>query len=311
MEELAETTISLHCGDATYLSRSKKDLAEFASRDGSIDYSTLDPDLIPDLYQVGEWWREDRRELPGVARLLESVRGGVVGYVPYWWDRGFYLECGERMGDMKPVVQTAGHLLSKMGGKEAPRTKRYDRQEDVLADIRIYGQEYDVARLPRNLLGYVPHVERDILQTIAHGATRLGETLNFIAANVETGESTHLVSEVDAELEDVAIIFCPRAVQFPPGLRLPAPQRGRQDAMHGEIPQSVMILTHLMRAFPDKVSRTAWVAWADDLSDLTRGELESLTFGTNKTKFFAGRSRIPVFIFGSRAAIEKIRAATR
>lgn len=308
MEELDETPTLINCGDTTYLARSKKLLVELLCQDGDLDFSNIDHDLISELYQLGEWWRKSRRELPGVARLLESVRNGSVGYILHWWDQGFYLERGERAQDMKPVVRTAGRQPAGSGAKETPLTGRYDHPEDVFTDISIYDREYDIARLPEKLLENVSIVERDILQTIAYGASRVGETLNFVAVNVETGNSTRQVSEADAEREDVIIVFCPRAILSLPGIELPAPRADCEDVMCGEVTMSIMALAHLTLTFPDRIARASCVFWSHDLSEVTVDDLRSLSFGTHKKRFSVPKSRTPIFMFGSKAAISRFKA---
>lgn len=309
MEELDVTTISLHCGDSTYLARTAATVSDLVALDDDVGFTALDEGQISKLYQFGEWWREDRASLPGVAQLLRSVREGKVKYVAYAWNHAFYLECCGTMWSEEPSVQTAGGRPPRPPGA-APQSKRYDHLEDILADARLYSSKIVLSQLPKNLLEMVPHVERSLIEIIGLSVQRIGATLNFIAVNVETGNSTYLISEADVGREDVVIAFCPRTIQSLPGLKFCASERDYQDTMHGEIPQNVMLLALLTRTFSERVSRAAWVAWADDLSDVTADELASFAHGTLKTKFAAGRSRNPIFMFGSRPAIEKLRSMT-
>lgn len=309
MEELEETMISLHCGDSTYLARTAATVSNLVALDSDVDFTALDEGQLSELYQLGEWWREDRATLPGVAQLLRSIRQGEVKYVTYSWGSAFYLECCGAMGSEEPSVQTAGGRRPRPPGA-APQSKCYDRLEDILADARLYSNRVAISQLPKSLLELVPPVEQSLIEILSINVQRIGASLNFVSIDATTGESTYLVSPDTLAQEDRVLLFCPRALPFqalPGGIKSP-PQHGYQDVMSGEIPQSVMLLALLTRTFPERVSRAAWVAWADDLSDVTADELASFAYGTLKTKFSARQRRSPVFMFGSRPAIEGLRS---
>lgn len=309
MEELDETMISLHCGSATYLARTAATVSNLVALDGDVDFTVLNEEQISELYQCGEWWREGMGEFPGVAQLLRSVREGEVKYVTYSWGHAFYLECGGAMGSEEPSVQTAGGRRPRPPGA-APQSKCYDRLEDILADARLYANRVVLSQLPKSLLELVPHVERSLVEILGINVQRIGASLNFVSANVATGESTHLVSPDTIAPEDHVLLFYPKASPFQvlPGIVRSPPSHEYQDVMYGEIPQSVMLLAFLTRTFPEQVSRAAWVAWVDDLSEVTADELASFAHGTLRTKFAAGRRRNPVFMFGSRPAIERLKS---
>lgn len=137
----SKNAVTLRLDDWAFLSSTPDELNRLlASVDGQVDLSVLPYADIQALYEAGP-------SVAGLSKFREQIRSGKVGYVMYEHDGLLYLDYG---GDWASRI--------RVDGRNYPLMMRH------CFERAVEDHEFDLCRLPSELLPHVPTLREDAME---------------------------------------------------------------------------------------------------------------------------------------------------
>lgn len=170
----------LEVGGVEYLGADWAKVAELLARqEGVVPFEDLTREELLRIYEAGEWWRSDRRLLPGVSWLLDLVRGGTVDFFLFLLPRGVIgLEEG-RLGEVEDQTWSVNQngFIYMLADHQPAITLAFSEKELVHGLLFVSGEQHAFRRWPdglrTKLLARVRQVRENML-TLARLASEAG-----------------------------------------------------------------------------------------------------------------------------------------
>lgn len=201
----------LEVGGVGYLGADWGELAELlAHQEVVIPFEDLVKEELVRVYEAGEWWRSDRRQLPGVSWLLDLVRDGSVDFFLFMLPRGVVgLEEGS-LGEVKADPPDMLYLLSDHQNAIPLAFNKKDLARTLLYDA---ARSHDFSRWPAELrdalLAHVRQARLNML-TFARLAAEAGIPRSLLWLRVSEDGSVTAPTCSTEEMGDDSVVLVMR-----------------------------------------------------------------------------------------------------